>query len=119
VHGESDQQSHLDLKKRVRQILGRFRRTEQDPARDHDDQSELLPLSQRANQVARGNIGQRPAEESQVRDQDQSAEYCDAREMRRQHNWIHEPRFTDGGEEREVLNALADQGEAHAIQVNA
>jgi len=119
VRGERDQQSHFELKKRVGQILRRFRCSEQHSARDHDDESELLPPSQRTNQIGCGNIGQRPAEQSQVRDQDQSAEYRDAREMRRQHNRIHEPRFTDGREKREILNALADEGETHAIQVNA
>jgi len=119
VRGESDQQSHLELKKRVRQILRRFRRAEQDSARNHDDESELLPPSQRANQIGRGNIGQCPAEQSQVRDQDQAPENREAREMGRQHDRIHEPRFTDRCEEREILNALADECETHAIQVNA
>jgi hypothetical protein len=119
VQGNTDQQSHLELEKRVRQILRRFRCSEQDSAGGHDDESNLLPWSERANQIGRGNVRQCPADQSQVSDQDQSTEYRDAREMRRQHDRVDEARFTDGREKGQVLNTLADGHESHAIQVNA
>jgi len=91
VQSKTNQQSHLELKERIRQVFGRFRCAEENPTRSHDDESELLPRPERTNHLGRGNIGQCPPEQPQVRDQDQSAEYRDAREMRRQHDRIHEP----------------------------
>lgn len=119
MDGDAKQKSHLELEERIRQILRRFRCAEQNSARDHDHESELLPPSQRTNQIGRGNIRQCPADQTQIGDQDQSAEYRNAREMRRQHDGVDEPRFTDGGEERQVLNTLAEGREIHVTQVNA
>jgi len=116
VRRDTHQQRDFELKKRIREILRCFRCREQDAAGDHDHEAKLLPWSERANHVGSRNVGQCPTQEPQVGDQDQPAEYRDAREMGRQQDRIHESRFTHGGEHGDVLNALADRRETHVIR---
>ena len=62
------------------------------------------PLTPRTHHLLDGNVTQKPAEQAQIGEQDEPAEYRDASEMRRKENRVDERRFAHGREQAELLD---------------
>jgi len=122
VRADCTDQRHLDLEERIDQVFAGLRRREQRAAGHHHDEPQLFPRTKSFDDRVNGNIGQRPIKEAEVCEQDQSSEYGDAGNVRRQYDRVNVRGFTDRREYPEVLDSPPDRYQSHrpaAPQVNA